>query len=515
MNNKLHAKSFTSDIALLIYIALVTAVCHIIISGNYGYFLDELYTIACSRHISLAFVDIPPVAPALLALNTAIFGDSLPAIHILPSLFSGAAVIMTGLMAREMGGGKLAVVLAGLSAAFVPVWMALGSLYTYDFLDQFLLIAFFYVLILLLKRENPKLWLIIGFLAGMALMTKPSAIFFIAALAVGLLFTKHRRWYATRWPWLGAFIAFIIILPALIWQAKNNFPIVEYWGAYSTGKAVHADVAEFILMQIVGMNFILLPVWSIGLYYFLFHKRGRQYILLGAVFVILFILFLAAGAKMYMLIPAYAMLLASGSVVLERIASKKRNRILVAVYSGLIVITGIIQAPNFMPILPVQSLIHYYDTIGGIFGVKSIRLDNGAKVELPQYFYDRLEWDVLVRDVAEVYHNLPEAERSDTAIVTQNYGWAGAIDLFGEELGLPNATCGQLNYYFFSLENLGKKTWIMIGESRDELLKVFNSVTIAKISETKYRKPNETLITICREPRFSVEEAIVGIKKFG
>lgn len=517
MLKKLDRKFFTSDIAILVYTALATITAHLLVSGNYGYFLDELYTMACSRHLSMAFVDIPPVAPMLLAMNTAVLGDSLPALHFLPSLFSGVAVILVGLMAKELGGGKLAVALAGISAAFVPVWMALGSLYTYDFLDQFILISLFYAVLLLIKRENPKIWLAIGAIAGIGLMTKPSMAFFIVAIAVALLLTRHRKQFLTRWPWLGLLITAAILLPAIAWQAGHGFPIAQYWVAYSGSKAVHANPVEFILMQVVGMNFILLPVWIIGAWYFLFSKLGRQYRLLGVLFVVVFLVFMATGAKMYMPIPAYAMLLAAGSVVLEKYAANgkwKARKALIPVYACIIAVTGAIQAPNFMPVLPVDSLVKYYDTVGGIFGIKTIRLDNNKDVALPQYFYDRFEWDVLVNDVAEVYHGLPEAERADTAIVTQNYGWAGAIDFLGGKQGLPKAMCGQLNYYYFSLGDIGKKTWIMVGATKEELMNVFGDVTLAKVSITKIRQPNETGIFICRQPKFTVDQAREGIKKF-
>ncbi len=505
---------FTCNLALLIYIALVTTIVHLVISQNYGYFLDELYTMACSQHLSLAFVDIPPIAPALLWVITSLFGNSLFAIHLLPSIFSGASVIMVGLMAKEMGGGRLAIVLSGLAAAFVPVWMAVGTLYTYDFLDQFVLILLFYFLIKLIKSENLKLWLAIGTIAGIGLMTKPSMAFFIAAVALALLFTKHRKMYATPWPWLGAGIALLIILPALIWQVSNGFPIAEYWGAYAKGKTVSASAPEFLLMQVVGMNVCLLPLWCVGLYWSMFNLEGRNYRMLAVMFIILFAVFLATGAKMYMFIPAYAMLLAGGAIQFEKFAAKKTWKVLITIYAVIVVLAGCVQAPNFMPILPVNSLVTYYDKVGNLFGTKSIKLDNNQGVELPQYFYDRLEWDTLVNDIADVYNSLPESERADTAVVTQNYGWAGAIDLFGGEKGLPKATCGQLNYYFFSMNNIGRKTWIMVGETQETMQQFFGDVTVGKISTTVFRQPSGLPILVCRDPKFTTEEALQAIKKF-
>lgn len=507
-------KFLISDMALLIYIAIATTVCHLLVSGNYGYFLDEFYTLACSRHLSMIFVDIPPVAPMLLALNTAVFGDSLIALHILPSLFGGGIVMVTGLMAKELGGGKFAVVLSAISAALVPVWMAVASFYTYDFLDQFVIASLFYTVILLLKRENLKIWLVIGAIAGIGLMTKPSMIFFIAAIGIALLITKNRKMLLTPWPWLGTLIAFVIIMPALILQVQNHFPIAEYWVAYSGSKTVNASPLEFMLMQVIGINFFLLPIWGTGLYYFLFNKEDKRYRLLGVTYILLFFMFMATGAKLYMLAPAYAMLLAAGSVVFEKHALKKRGKIIVSVYTCLIIITGIIQAPNYMPILSVEGLEKYYDIIGGLTGTKLVKLDNKARTELPEYFTNRMEWDVLLRDVSTVYESLTPEERQDTVIVTQNYGWAGAIDQLGGEWGLPKAMCGQLNYYFFSLDNINKKTWIMIGESQDGLSQVFGNVVMARMSTTKYRQPYEIPIFICKEPKFTSEEAKVGIKRF-
>jgi hypothetical protein len=506
--------ALTRDFSLLLYIAMTTTICHLLIGGNYGFFIDELYTLACSRNVSLAFVDIPPVAPTLLSLSTALFGDSLFAIHILPSIFSGVMVILVGLMAKELGGKRLAILLAGIAAAFVPVWMALGSLFTYDFLDQFTLVMLFFALIKLLKTENPKWWLLIGAIAGFGLMVKPSEIFFIAAMALGLLLTRHRRMYLARWPWLGALIAFVIILPAIIWQAAHNFPIAEYWLAYSSYKTVRVGALEFILMQVIGVNLFLLPVWIAGLCYFLFSREGKRYRLLGVIFGILFLIFLFTGAKMYMPIPAYAMLLAGGALVIERFAFKKWRKTLVAIFLCLIVVTGVIQAPNFMPILPVDNLISYYDTVGRIFGIKAIKLDGNGPLPLPQYFYDRFEWDVLVRDVAEVYNSLPEEQRKETAIVSEYYGPAGAVDQLGGAYGLPKAMCGQLNYYFFSLDKIASKTWIMIGGSYYSLQRSFSQVRPVNFSRTKYRLPHQLPIFLCTGPKFTPEEAAIGLKRF-
>lgn len=183
------------------------------------------------------------------------------------------------------------------------------------------------------------------------------------------------------------------------------------------------------------------------------------------------------------------------------------------VYAAVIVLTGIIQAPNFMPVLPVDSLIKYFDTVGGVFGMKSVKLSGSQTVELPQYIYDKFDWDVLVNDIAGVYHSLPEEERANTTIASSNYGQAGAVDQLGGELGLPKAVCGRLNYYYFSRDNIKNGTWIVIGANRESLLAQFGNVTLAHTSLSKYRQPHYTPIFVCREPKFTVEEARAGINE--
>jgi hypothetical protein len=429
-------------------------------------------------------------------------------------LFSGLMVILTGLLTKQLGGGRFAVFLAGLAAVFVPVWMALGSLYTYDFLDQFLIVLLFGAILILIRTGNLKTWLFIGTIAGIGLMTKPSMVFFILAMLLAILMTKYRQQLLTPWPWLGGLIALFVILPSLVWQIQHGFPIGEYWRSYSGNKTVDANPLQYLIMQMIVMNFTLLSIWLTGLYYFLFDPHGKKYQLLGIGYLVLLVLFTLIRSNVIMLIPAYAMLLAGGAVRLETFFNHQKRKVLQFFYILLIILFGLIQAPIFMPVLPIARLINYYQIAGGIIGSKSVKYAHEDFVELPNFIYNRLEWDTLVNDVATVYHNLPAYERADTGILTQNYGWAGSIDLLGEKKGLPKTTCGQLNYYLFSIDNLTKKTWIVIGESREDLASAFEEVILVKIVTTKYRLPHETPIFICHGPKFSAEQARQVIKKF-
>ena len=109
------AKILSNDNTIPALIALVQFVIQVLFHGNYGYFRDELYYIACSNHLDFGFVDMPPLSIAILALSRWILGDSLQALRLLPSFAGAGVVILAALMARRMGGGRFSQGLASLT----------------------------------------------------------------------------------------------------------------------------------------------------------------------------------------------------------------------------------------------------------------------------------------------------------------------------------------------------------------------------------------------------------------
>src|SRR3954466_14828767 len=97
----------------LLAIAAVPTLVLIAFSGRYGFHRDELYFIQCGRHLAWGYVDQPPLTPLLARIQTAIAGDATPlTIRWLPALLAGVTVVLTGLTARAMGGGRVAQAIA-------------------------------------------------------------------------------------------------------------------------------------------------------------------------------------------------------------------------------------------------------------------------------------------------------------------------------------------------------------------------------------------------------------------
>lgn len=101
-------------------------------------------------------------------------------------------------------------------------------------------------------------------------------LFFGFAVLVALLVTPARRHLLTPWPWLGGAVAFVFLLPYLLWNAARGWPTLEFWEEYGW-KVDEASPVEFLVEQIVTMQPPALPLWLAGLGFYLFAREGRPY----------------------------------------------------------------------------------------------------------------------------------------------------------------------------------------------------------------------------------------------
>jgi len=295
-------------------------------------------------------------------------GDSPVALRLLPALAGALVVVLAGLMARELGSGRFAQGLAALATFVAPNFIVMGTFLSMDAFDQLFWVSGTYVLLLILKRDKSRLWLLFGLIVGLGLLTKLSMLFFGFAVLVALLLTPARRHLLTPWPWLGGVIGIAFLLPYVFWQIEHSWPILEFWGNYGE-KVDPASPVEFLVEQIVTMHPLTLPIWLAGLYYYLFSSTGRPYRSLGWIYVVLFVLFVIQNAKFYFLAPAYPMLFAAGALAIERFIGRRGWGWIRPVYAAALAVGGIVVAPLVaVPALPVETLAKITGAAGGDAG---------------------------------------------------------------------------------------------------------------------------------------------------
>jgi hypothetical protein len=492
--------------AVLLYLGLFKLLLHLFTADNYGYFRDELYYVAAGEHLDFGYVDFPPLVALLAALTRSLFGDSLLALHVFPALAGAAVVVLAGLIARELGGGRFAQGLAALATLIPPTLLVFGTWLSMDAFDQLFWVLGTYILVIILKRDQPRLWLVFGLVAGLGLLTKLTMLYFGLAVFVSVLLTRTRTHLLTVWPWLGGGIASLFLLPYAFWQISHGWPTLEFWSNYGE-KIDEASPLEFLVEQIVTMQPPTLPLWLAGLLYYLFSRDGRPYRALGWIYVMLFVLFMVQNARFYFLAPAYPMLFAAGAVVFERFLARRGWNWPKPAYVAVLAISGIVVAPiTVLPVLPVETLARVTGSAGGDAGVQVETREVG---QLPQNFADRFGWENLVATIAGAYEGLPPEERESACILTGNYGEAGAVDFFGPEYGLPGAISGHNSYFIWGPRGCSGEVVISVGVSSETLREVFGEVQQVDKVRCRYCMPDEDNLPVyvCRDPKMPFEEA--------
>src|SRR4029077_19818453 len=288
---------------------------HLLTNGRYGYFRDELYYIACGRHLAFGYVDQPPLSILLLRLSQFLLGDSLFAIRLLPALAGAAIVGLTGMIAGDIGGRPWGIALACAGSLCALFTLAVDNFFSMNAFEPLFWMGAVYLLVRIINGGPPTIWLWVGVLLGLGLENKHSTAFFAAGILVGLLLTPERRHFAEKSIWLGGMIAFAIALPNILWQALHHWPTYELLSNIAhSNKNVALSPAQFIAQQIVFMNPGTFPLWLAGLVWLFCSRDGRRYLALGIIYVVTLAEFIVLHGKSYYLAPAYPMLFAAGGV---------------------------------------------------------------------------------------------------------------------------------------------------------------------------------------------------------
>jgi hypothetical protein len=492
-------------------IAALALVLFVLTARGYGYFRDELYYLACGEHLEFGYVDHPPLIGVVAAGVRAVLGGSLIAIRLLPALAAAATIVLTGAMARALGGGFFAQLLAALATLLCPVYLSLFSYLSMNAFDVLLWAAALLVLARLLRGGDPRLWLAFGVLAGIGLQNKISVLFLGFGLTAGLVLSRRWEAFRSRYLWIGGGLAALIFLPHLLWQVTHGWPTLEFMENARRFKMNPLPPAAFLREQVLYAGPVALPLWLSGLAFLLLGAPGRACRTLGWAFVAILALMIATHAKPYYLGPAYTILFAAGGVILERWTSD-RARALRPAFLATLVAGGAMTAPLAKPLLPKETFIRY----SGWLGIQAAQDERGERGRLPQFYADMIGWQELAETVAAVHRALPEGERSLACIFGQNYGQAGAIDLFGPALGLPKAISAHNSYYLWGPRDCTGAVVIVIGDDRETLGEVFESVERAATYTCSDCMPyeNDKPIWVARGLRRPLVDLWPSIKNF-
>jgi hypothetical protein len=483
--------SARGDALTLCTIALGMVILHLATNGRYGFHRDEFQVLDDARHMDWGFVAYPPVTPFVERIGLAMFGTSLVGLRMFSVLAQAIALVVTGLMARQLGARRLAQVLAALAVAVSPLPLFEGTEFQYSSFDYLWCVLIAYCLIRLLKSDNPRWWIGVGAGIGLGMMTKYTMGFFVAGIAAGALLTPARRYLKSPSLWAGAALAILIFLPNLRWQIRHDFISLHFLRHIHARDVRQGRADGFVRGQFMtSTNPFIALLWIAGLYYFFAIQEGKRYRLLAWLYVTEFTLFFFAKGRDYYLAPAYPMLFAGGSVLWQKwITSLSRvcSHAVEVVTLAALAVGGVLACAFVIPFNPVISKDNF-----------ALRNNGDLREEIG--------WTDLVATVAKVRDSLSGDQRSSYGIVVGNYGETGSINLLGPAYGLPETISGTNSAWFRGYGNTPPKTLIVVGLSRDYVEKMFQSCRLAGQNGNPYGIKNEESedhpdIFVCGPPR--------------
>src|SRR5271157_3262651 len=215
-----------SDTALLIYIALATVTLHLVLGNRYGINCSELATLEDARHLAWGYPAYPPVTAFFGRISLELFSTSIRGFRFFAGLAQAIAVVLTGLMAREMGARRGAQLVAAVAA--VPFCLGGGYEMQYVAFDCLAWVFTAYFIVRLLTTEDPRWWLAIGASIGFGMMAKWTMGFFVLGIVAAVLLTDARRYLNSKWLWTGVALSILIWLPNLLWQAQHHFISLDF-----------------------------------------------------------------------------------------------------------------------------------------------------------------------------------------------------------------------------------------------------------------------------------------------
>ncbi|HEY4419061.1 MAG TPA: glycosyltransferase family 39 protein [Pseudonocardia sp.] len=436
-------------------VAGAVTVLLIAVADRYGYHRDELYFIRAGSEPAFGYADQPPLTPMLAHGLHTLFDGSLVGLRLPSAVMAGVVVLLTGLLARELGAGRGAQVLAAGCMAVSAVLPVVSHTLSTTTIDLLVWTAISWLVVRALRDGGP-LWLAVGAVSGVGLQNKMLPAFLLAALLVGVVVAGPRTTLRSAWPWLGGLLALLLWMPNLVWQAANGFPQLELSAAIAAGSSGTSEPwYVFLPFQLILVSPLLVPVWAVGWWRLARDPALRTWRAFAVAYVVLVVVFIATGGKPYYLAGLYPVLLAAGAAPVLAWARSRRRRS--AVLGAALVLSAATSSVLMLPLVPVERL--------AATPIVDINYDAGETVGWPQF----------AATVAAARSTVPAADQ--VAVLTRNYGEAGAVDRYLPELA--PAYSGHNAYWDWGPPPDDVTTVIAVAFTQEQLRSWFSRVELA------------------------------------
>jgi len=421
----MNTEKITKNLILLLFIILKFTLQYTLISSEYELHRDEYLHLDQAHHLAWGFQSVPPFT-SWVSYLIYLFGNSVFWVKFFPALFGALTILVVWKAVEELDGNLFALIL-GATCVLFSALLRINTLYQPNSFDVLSWTLVYFILLKYIKTENSK-WLLIGAVAfAIGFLNKYNIIFLAIGLIPSILLSEQRKICTKKEFYFSLLVGLLIVLPNLLWQFNNNFPVIHHLNELSKNQLVNISRIDFLKSQVfffLGGLFVI----AAAIYSLLFHTPFKRYRVFLWAIIFTLIVFIYFKAKDYYAIGLYPIYIAFGSVFLAEKLKEGTKRYL---QPALIAIPILLFIPFYQIGFPNKSPEYIINHKQAYQKLGLLRWEDGKDHNLPQDFADMLGWKELSQKVDSAF--LSFADKQSTLVLCDNYGQAGAINFYTKQ----------------------------------------------------------------------------------
>ena len=497
----------TKKTLILCLFILVKFTLHfIIIAPDYDLHRDEYLHLDQGKHLAWGYLSVPPFTSwnSFLIL---LLGNSEFWVKFFPALYGVLTMVVVWKATESLGGNLFALIL-GATAVTFSVLLRINMLYQPNSVDVLGWTLLYFCILQYIQKERNKWLYIAGVVLGFAFLNKYNILFLVAGLVPALLLTSQRKIFANKKLYLAGLIAFLIVLPNLIWQFQNNFPVIHHMKLLTKTQLVNVNRLDFLKEQLL---FFLSSIFIIlaGFISFFVYQPFRKYQVFFWSFLFTLSLFIYLKAKGYYAIGLYPVFIAFGSVYLEKLFTKK----LFWLRPASVAVVLLLFIPIFRVAFPVKSPAEIVENSKPFKDLGLLRWEDGKEHQLPQDFSDMLGWKELAGKVDADYAKI--SDKKHTLVLCDNYGQAGAINYYSKFKNIRAVTMNADYINWVRLEDEIKNIILVQNADDDDKERnkekpLFREIRLTGKIENKYAREFGASVYVLLDAKVSINDILKG-----
>ena len=494
------------NIILLGLIILKFLLQYFLIDSGYDLHRDEFLHLDQAHHLDWGYLSIPPVTSWVSSLIY-LLGNAVFWVKFFPALFGALTIVVVWKATEELNGNSFALILSATGILFSTL-LRMNILYQPNSLDILTWTTFYFIIIKYFKTEKTK-WLYIAALVfSIGFLNKYNTIFLLIGLLPAILATRQRKVFIKKDLYLAMLLCFLLVLPNLIWQYKNNFPVFQHLNELTDTQLVSVDRMDFLKSQLfffIGSLFVIVA----ALYALLFYKSFEKYKPFFWSIIFTLIVFIYFRAKGYYAFGLYPIYISFGSVFLENILKNGWKKYFKSVLIALPVLCFI---PMYGFVFPNKSPEYIMNHTQKYQKYRMLRWEDGKDHKLPQDFADMLGWKELAIKVDSVCSELTNID--NTFILCDDYGQAGAINFYStnNKVTAHSYSADYINWLPFDKKIINvilvKEDVYDDDKDRHKEIPIFDTVYLAAQRINQYAREDTISIYVLKGAKVDINEII-------